>query len=149
MATSLDRMMTNTFISIIFDWENIKKNKKMMDTLNMETNTLCIRLKEQNPSMRNSFIQAHVLALLMMMMTIISLPCRNINDLDHENIVLNNFIDNAPSQDHMLLSDDHMILSDDPMLLTDDPMLLTDDPMLLTNDPMLLTDDPMLLTEDN
>ncbi len=95
MANSLDKMMTNTFINIIFNWESIKQNTLLMESLNMKSNSLCQKLKEQNPTMRNSFIQAHVLALLMMMINIISLPCRNIHDLQDENIVQNNYSDNS------------------------------------------------------
>ena len=72
------KLMLKVYMNVIFNWSTISQNRQVMNGLDIETNTLCYYFKTQNPSLRDSYVQAHVLSLLLMMWIIIATPIQTI-----------------------------------------------------------------------
>lgn len=66
-----ETIMNRLFMNILFNWDSIKCKSNIMSSVDMDTNNLCIYFKEQNPMIRDSFIQAYVLSFYIVMLHII------------------------------------------------------------------------------
>lgn len=64
--------VNNLYTEIIFNWSQIREYEEVMNVLDMETNTLCVKLKENNPMLRDEFVQARVLTILLVMFIMVS-----------------------------------------------------------------------------
>jgi hypothetical protein len=53
--------MNQIYLSIISNWNNIENDISIMNALNMENNTTCIKYKEQYENVEDKYIQAYVL----------------------------------------------------------------------------------------
>jgi hypothetical protein len=62
-----DKIFNDIYLNTIINWVNIRQNSTVMDVLDMNKNTMCIKLKNENPMMRDSSIQSYVLSLLIYM----------------------------------------------------------------------------------
>lgn len=87
----LDENHASIFLSVLLNWETISKNKNVMTAVDMEKNSLCRSLKLQNPSYEDIYIQAHVLAALLM--TIISVSRSLTTDETHPEFLNNKSIE--------------------------------------------------------
>lgn len=67
MQQDIEKVMSTIFLHVLFNWNNIKQNTNVMNCLDMNTNSLCRQLKNNNPTLRDGYIQAHVLSFLIMM----------------------------------------------------------------------------------
>jgi hypothetical protein len=69
---NLESITTNVYLNIILNWDTISSEQQIMDCLN--NNTMCSYFKQQYPMLKDSFIKARVLTVLLMMYYILSLP---------------------------------------------------------------------------
>jgi hypothetical protein len=69
---NLDKLLTETFLAAVCNWETIKQNEAIMDVLNMKTNSLCMQLKKAEPTMEDSVIQAQIFTILIIMMYVMA-----------------------------------------------------------------------------
>ncbi len=53
-----------TYLLVLLNWNNIKKNTHIMEILDMDTNKICQNLKEENPQLVDYMIQSYVLTML-------------------------------------------------------------------------------------
>lgn len=67
----IETTINQLFMNILFNWDNIKILPDVISAVNMETNNMCKIFKEQNPTMRDSFIQAFALSFLIVMMHVV------------------------------------------------------------------------------
>jgi hypothetical protein len=80
-AKNIDRTMGHTLLIVLLNWNNISQNESIMTVLDMETNNLCKMVKIKNPEYQDSFVQAHVFTImLMLMMMMSSVFSRSINN---------------------------------------------------------------------
>jgi hypothetical protein len=68
----IEKTMGSLFLSVLLNWSNISQDQNIMSALNMESNNLCKTLKYQNPAYHDSFVQAHVLTLMLTMIVVLS-----------------------------------------------------------------------------
>lgn len=90
---NFEEIICNFFMNVIFNWNNISQNPHVMNVVNMNDNILCQKLKSENPSMKDSFIQAHVVTILILMYILMSIPIKNPFDDSDRSITnhLNNY----------------------------------------------------------
>lgn len=80
------KLMTEIHNNVVFNWPSLSRNDQVKQFVNMETNSMCMNLKTQNPGFRDSYIQAHVLSMLFTMLIIVSVPIKtHTNRIDHLN----------------------------------------------------------------
>lgn len=72
------KLMSKVYLNVIFNWHTISQNQQVMDGLDMNTNTMCHYFKTHNPSLRDSYVQAHVLSVLLMTWIIVATPIETI-----------------------------------------------------------------------
>jgi len=77
---ALDLIATKIFLSVIFNWHTINQDEQIMSGLNIESNGFCIHLKRLYPTMRDEFIQAKALTLLIIMYIMIMRPMNGVFD---------------------------------------------------------------------
>lgn len=82
MSLSIDKLVMDIYLNVIFNWNSINQNVGIREGLCMKNNSMCKYYKMRNPTMRDSFIQAHVLTMLIMLFIIIQLPIGNVFDED-------------------------------------------------------------------
>jgi len=70
--TNLDKTMGRLFLSALLNWHNLSQDQNVMSVLSMENNSLCRKIKQQNPTYHDSFVQAHVLTLMLTLFLVIS-----------------------------------------------------------------------------
>jgi len=81
--------VTNIFLYVIFNWATISQNEHIMKTLDINTNSMCRKLKLQNPNMRDEFIQAHTYTLLLMMIFMTMIPMTDVLKTNLPDHILN------------------------------------------------------------
>ena len=81
--------VTNIFLYVIFNWGKISQNRDIMNVLDVNTNSMCKKLKIQNPNMRDEFVQAHVYTLLLMMIFMTMIPITDVLKTNLQDYVLN------------------------------------------------------------
>lgn len=72
------KLMAKVYLNVVFNWPTICQNQQIMTALDMDTNAMCRYHKSQNPSLRDSYIQAHVLSLLLVLWIIIATPIQSV-----------------------------------------------------------------------
>jgi hypothetical protein len=77
---ALDLIATKIFLSVIFNWNTINQDEQIMNVLNIESNGFCIHLKRVYPTMRDEFIQAKALTMLIIMYIMIMRPMNGVFD---------------------------------------------------------------------
>ena len=70
----IETVMIETLLNVIFNWSTIKQDINVMDILDMRTNEMCIQLKNRNPTMKDSHIQAYAYTVLIMMAYVLINP---------------------------------------------------------------------------
>lgn len=75
---SYEKIMHETYISVIFNWAQIQTNQSILNILDMNTNSMCQYIKRNNPTLRDEFVQARVFTMLLMMIIGIASPIRSI-----------------------------------------------------------------------
>jgi hypothetical protein len=78
LQQDVEKLMSTIFLNVLFNWNVIKENTQVMCCLDMNTNGLCRQLKQNDPTQRDGFIQAHVLSFLIIMMYVINVTTQNI-----------------------------------------------------------------------
>lgn len=78
MQLDVDKTMSTIFLHVLFNWNVIKENAQTMAYLDMNTNSLCRQLKQNDPTQRDGYIQAHVLSLLITMMYTINISTQKL-----------------------------------------------------------------------
>lgn len=73
-----EKNMMDIYLRVIFNWNTISKNEHIMKVLNMNTNNICKKIKNNNRNMRDSFVQAYVFSILIIMIFAVSVPIENI-----------------------------------------------------------------------
>lgn len=81
----MNKTMTDIFLNVIFNWSEISQNQQVMSALDMRQNSMCRYYKSINPTIRDSFVQAHVLTVLLMMFLIVAMPIQNVFDETGDN----------------------------------------------------------------
>ena len=66
-----------TYTTIISNWNTIKDNTEIMNVLNIDTNSMCQYIKQTNPSLSDTMIQARALTLLLFMIIFVNDPIQN------------------------------------------------------------------------
>jgi hypothetical protein len=80
---------TNIYLYVIFNWATISQDEHIQRTLDVNTNSMCRKLKLQNPNMRDEFIQAHTYTLLLMMIFMTMIPMTDMLNANIPDYVLN------------------------------------------------------------
>jgi len=78
IGSDVNKLITKVFLHVIFNWHSISQNQEIMEGLDMESNTMCRRLKNQNPSLHDSYVQVHVLSTQLMMLLVITSPIHDV-----------------------------------------------------------------------
>lgn len=87
----LGKLMSDVFVNVIFNWSTLSQDPQIMNVVDMNRNSLCQKLKAENPTMRDSFIQAHVVSILILFMIVLSMPIQNpFDEYSNENYYLMN-----------------------------------------------------------
>ena len=80
---NIDHTLSRIFLEIIFNWDQIKDNCNVMETVNMNTNTMCKYMKLNNCNVDNHIIQAYVLSFLIVLSLIMPIPISGIDTVCH------------------------------------------------------------------
>lgn len=78
LQQDVEKTMSTIFLHVLFNWNKIKENEQVMNCLDMNTNSLCRKLKQSNPSQRDGYVQAHTLSFLFMMVYIMNISTQNL-----------------------------------------------------------------------
>jgi hypothetical protein len=73
----VEAQLNKMFMYVLLSWDKIRQVSNIMSVLNMNTNKMCMMLKEQRPMMYDSHIQAYVLSFLFTMMNVINTDSMN------------------------------------------------------------------------
>lgn len=76
------------YLNVIFSWNNIKQNSQIMNCLNMQENNLCRYYKSADPHVRDSFIQARVFTLTLIVILSLIFPINIDNEQINEHFLL-------------------------------------------------------------
>jgi len=60
MNMDMDMDMERIFLEISKNWNELEKNETVKEMVDMKTNNLCKQIKNDNPHLRNSYIQSLV-----------------------------------------------------------------------------------------
>tara|TARA_Y100000780_G_C13596593_1_gene382867 strand:- start:80 stop:361 length:282 start_codon:yes stop_codon:yes gene_type:complete len=78
--------MDQIYLSVVLNWHNIENDISIMEALNMENNTTCIKYKEEYGNIEDKYIQAYVLTQYLILYCIVC----NINKEINDNIIIEN-----------------------------------------------------------
>ena len=107
------KILSKVYLNVIFNWPTISQNQEVMQVLNMETNLLCKTHKELYPSLRDSFIQCHILTQMITIWIIMSFPLETIFNggveylktyIDKENDQCKEFKETEESYDNNMIN---------------------------------------------
>jgi len=73
-----EKNMMDIYLRVIFNWSTISQNEHIMKVLNMNTNNICKKIKNNNRNVRDSFVQAYVFSMLVMTIFSVSVPFENV-----------------------------------------------------------------------
>lgn len=71
MCNEIMTTIGKVLLTIIINWDTISRDDNIMDILNINKNTLCRNLKDENPHVADNFVQAFVLSVLVIYMYIV------------------------------------------------------------------------------
>ena len=72
------KLLSKLYLTVIFNWPVLSQNNDIMQVLDMESNILCKTHKELYPSLRDSFIQCHILTQMISIWIIMSMPIETV-----------------------------------------------------------------------
>ena len=105
LQQDVEKTMGTIFLNVLFNWNSIKEIPHVMSCLDMNTNSLCRQLKQNDPTQRDGFIQAHVLSFLILMMYIMNITTQTIVRCS-SNLLGNAIINSAA---HVIMQDSNQI----------------------------------------
>jgi len=85
----IEKTMGCIFLHMLLNWHKIKEIEQVMNTLDMNTNSLCISLKNNDPTLRDHFIQAYVLSFFILVLYLNTAPLQTI--INNESNLLESF----------------------------------------------------------
>ena len=89
----IDKVMTEIHLNVIYNWNVVKQDTDIMNILDMDTNKMCIFLKQTNPYQDDSFIQSYIMTMMIMMLYIVASPIRS--HIDGMGLLNKLFINNS------------------------------------------------------
>jgi len=72
--SGLNSMMNEIYVNISMNWDSIKKNDNIMNTLDINTNTLCKKLKSVHNELNDDMIKMRTFTIMMMLFMMVCFP---------------------------------------------------------------------------
>jgi hypothetical protein len=103
VQNKFEELVSDMYSRVISNWDTIQQDQHIMNILNMNTNSMCIKIKDQHPTINDSYIQAYVFTIMATMIVVTSVPITNVLNESYflnQNETINNETKNNEKNDN-------------------------------------------------